>query len=178
MALGTKSDLRVLIAMANGQAAKGARAVFKEQRAGLVQVAEGKEDALEKMRLTAFNLLLIEDTFSDLGGVDFTRFVRMTNSPTSVAPIIFAMKEPSKEKVVEARDAGVNKMVVMPFTTASLLKNLADIMLHPRPFVRVPGYSGPCRRNQPPGYKGFDRRKKQEGLLGIEKQQMLFKGGA
>jgi two-component system chemotaxis response regulator CheY len=176
VALGGKEDIRVLIAMANGQAALGARAVFKEQRAGVIQVAEGKQDALERMQNTAFNLLLIEDTFSDLGGIDFVRFVRMTNSPTSVAPVIFAMKDPSKASVMEARDTGVNKMVIMPFTTASLLKNLADIMLNPRPFIRVTGYSGPCRRLQPPGYGGFERRKKQEGALPVEKQVKLFKG--
>jgi len=176
MALGSKSDLRVLIAMANGQAAKGARAVFKEQGAAIFQVADGKQDALEKMKNTPFNLLLVEDTFSDLGGVDFVRFVRMTNTPISVAPIIFALKEPNRQSVLEARNAGVNKMVVMPFTTASLLKNLADIMLNPRPFVRVTGYDGPCRRMQAGGYKGPERRIKQEGALSVEKQQQLFKG--
>jgi len=176
LALGSKEDLRVLIAMDNGQAALGARAVFKEQKVATVQVAEGKQDALQKMQATAFNLLLIEDTFSDLGGIDFVRFVRMTNSPVSVAPIIFAMKDPKKETVIQARDAGVNKMVIMPFTTAGLLKNLAEIMLHPRPFVRVTGYSGPCRRLQSRSHKGPERRREMEGQLSVEKQQKLFKG--
>ena len=176
MALGSKEDLRVLVAMDNGQAALGARTVFKEQKVATVQVAEGKQDALNKMQAVAFNLLLIEDSFSDLGGVDFVRFVRMTNSPMSVAPIIFAMKEPNKQTVMEARDAGVNKMVIMPFTTASLLKNLADIMLNPRPFVRVTGYSGPCRRLQAKAIPGPDRRKTDEGQLSVEKQEKLFKG--
>ena len=176
VALGKKSDLRVLIAMANGQAAKGARAVFKEQGAETFQIAEGKRDALEKMQTTAFNLLLVEDTFSDLGGVDFVRFVRMTNGPMSVAPVIFALKEPSRDSVLEARNAGVNKMVVMPFTTANLLKNLADIMLNPRPFIRVTGYDGPCRRLQKAARTGPERRKVQDGALSVEKQQKLFRG--
>ena len=176
MALGSKADLRVLIAMANGQAATGARAVFKEQDAAIFQIAEGKQDALAKMQATAFNLLLVEDTFSDLGGVDFVRYVRMTNSPMSVAPVIFALKEPNRDSVLQARNAGVNKMIIMPFTTASLLKNLADIMLHPRLFIRVTGYDGPCRRLQNVARKGPERRKTQEGALSIEKQQQLFKG--
>jgi len=176
VALGSKTDLRVLIAMANGQAAEGARAVFKEQDAAIFQVAEGKQDALAKMQTATFNLLLVEDTFSDLGGIDFIRYVRMTNSPVSVAPVIFALKEPSRDSVLEARNAGVNKMVIMPFTTASLLKNLADIMLHPRLFVRVTGYDGPCRRLQQAPLKGPERRVKQEGALSVEKQQQLFKG--
>lgn len=176
MVLGSKTDLRVLIAMANGQAAKGARAVFKEQKSQTFQIAEGKQDALEKMAQTPFNLVLVEDTFSDLGGIDFVRFIRMTNLSTSVAPVIFAMKNPSKETVMQARDAGVNKMVIMPFSAASLLKNLADIMLNPRPFVRITGFNGPCRRMQAVGHKGAERRHKVEGILTIEKQQQLFKG--
>lgn len=174
--LGSKKDLRVLIALANGQAAEGARAVFKEQGADRNQIAEGKRDALELMNNTAFNLLLVEDTFSDLGGIDFVRFVRMMNAPISVAPIIFAMKEPDREKVIEARDAGVNKMIIMPFTTASLLKNLKDIMVSPTPFIRVTGYSGPCRRKQNIAISRPDRRKSQQGALSVEKQQKLFKG--
>jgi len=177
VALGSKSDIRILITLANGQAAKGARAVFKEQGASIFQVADGKQDALDKMKATSFNLLLVEDTFSDLGGIDFVRFVRMTNGPLSVAPIMYAMKEPSKATVMEARDAGVNKMFVMPFTTAILLKNLADIMLNPRPFIRVTGYNGPCRRMQPSAYKGQERRKQQQGTLAVEKLQQLFKSG-
>ena len=176
MALGNKADLRVLIGMANGQAAEGARAVFKEQGAEIFQIAEGKQDALSKMQTTAFNLLLVEDTFSDLGGIDFVRFLRMTNSPISVAPVIFALKEPNRDSVLQARNAGVNKMIVMPFTTASLLKNLAEIMLHPRDFVRVTGYAGPCRRLQTAAHKGLERRKTQEGALSVEKQQKIFKG--
>lgn len=174
--LGSKKDMRVLIALDNGQAALGARAVFKEQGAELYKVAENKQSALELMKNHAFNLLLVEDTFSDLGGVDFMRFVRMVNSPTSVAPIIFAIKDPDRNKVIEARDAGANKMIVMPFTTASLLKNLGDIMLNPKPFIRVTGYSGPCRRQQNVARKGAERRRAQEGALSVEKQQKLFKG--
>jgi len=176
LALGSKADIRVLIAMANGQAAKGARAVFKEQGAHIFQIAEGKQDAFEKMHQTVFNMLLIEDTFSDLGGIDFVRFVRMTNLSTSIAPVILAMKSPSKETVLEAREVGVNKMIIMPFTAAGLLKNLADIMLNPRPFIRVTGYSGPCRRLQKMARKGPELRLKAEGVLGIAKQQQLFKG--
>lgn len=174
--LGSKKDLRVLIALANGQAAEGARAVFKEQRAESNIIAEGKQEALELMQHNAFNLLLVEDTFSDLGGVDFVRFVRMMNAPISVAPIIYAIKDPDRAKVIEARDAGANKMIVMPFTTASLLKNLKDIMLNPKPFIRVTGYSGPCRRQQTVARKGLERRQSQQGALSVEKQQKLFKG--
>ncbi len=174
--LGSKKDLRVLIALANGQAAEGARAVFKEQGADRNQIAEGKRDALELMNNTSFNLLLVEDTFSDLGGVDFVRFVRMMNAPISVAPIIFAIKDPDRNKVIEARDAGANKMVIMPFTTAGLLKNLKDIMLNPGLFIRVTGYSGPCRRKQEVVLNRPDRRKSQQGALSVEKQQQLFKG--
>lgn len=176
MALGSKEDLRVLIAMENGQVALGARTVFKDQKVATVQVAEGKQDALDKMQAVAFNLLLIEDTFSDLGGVDFVRFVRMTNTTMAVAPVLLAMKDPNRERVMEARDAGVNKMVIMPFTGAVLLKNLADIMLNPRPFIRVTGYSGPCRRLQAKAIPGPDRRKVDEGQLSVEKLQKIFKG--
>ncbi|MFC4348948.1 response regulator [Kordiimonas lipolytica] len=176
MRLGEKSDLRVLIAMANGQAAIGARAVFKEQGAISYQVAENNRDAMEKMKAEQFNLLLIEDTFPDIGGIDFCRFIRMMNAPISVAPIIYALKDPDRESVHQARDAGVNKMVVMPFTTASLVKNLEDILSHPKPFIRVTGYYGPDRRVGGGSYSGPERRKKQQGVFPVANQKKVFKG--
>ncbi|NVJ99477.1 MAG: response regulator [Alphaproteobacteria bacterium] len=176
MSLGQKSDLRVLIAMANGQAAIGARAVFKEQGAATFIVVENNREAMQQMNSHQFNLLLVEDTFPDLGGIDFVRYIRMTNSPVSVAPIIYAMKEPSQKTVTEARNAGVNKMVVMPFTTASLVKNLDDILLKPKPFIRVTGYYGPDRRVNTNEYTAAERRKKQHGLFPVANQQKVFKG--
>lgn len=174
--LGSKNDLRVLIAMENGQAAEGARAIFKEQKADVIQIAESKGDALERFGQTHFNFILVEDSFSDLGGVDFVRFVRMLASPTSIAPIIMCMKNPSRQSVIAARDAGVNKMIILPFTTATLLKSLADIMLHPKPFIQVTGYSGPDRRQSKKAYGGLERRIRQEGAMPIEKLQRYFKG--
>lgn len=174
--LGSKHDLRVLIAMENQQAANGARAIFKEQGAAVIQVAESKADALERFTNIHFNFILIEDSFSDLGGLDFARFVRMLASPTSIASIIMCMKNPSKDEVIRARDAGVNKMIVMPFTTATLLKGVADLMLHPKPFIQVTGYGGPDRRQSRKAYGGIERRVRQEGLMPIEKQKLYFKG--
>ncbi|SDD82634.1 MULTISPECIES: response regulator [Kordiimonas] len=176
MKLGEKSDLRVLIAMANGQAAVGARAVFKEQGAAVFQIAENNRDAMEKMNVEQFNLLLVEDTFPDIGGIDFCRFIRMMNAPISVAPIIYAMKDPDRESVNQARNAGVTKMVVMPFTTASLIKNLDDILLRPKPFIRVTGYYGPDRRVGGGDYSGPERRKKQQGVFAVANQKKVFKG--
>ncbi|MFC3052445.1 ANTAR domain-containing protein [Kordiimonas pumila] len=176
MGLGTANDLRVLIALENGQAAEGARDVFKKMGAPVVKVAATKGDVLEAMHQTVFNLVLVEDTFSDLGGLDFCRFIRMVSSPTSVAPLILAMKMPDRARVQEARDAGINRIIIMPFTTDSILKNVQDILDNPTPFIRVSGYSGPCRRKQNILKKGLERRQQQTGVLSVEAQKKLFKG--
>ncbi|WP_417451879.1 response regulator [Kordiimonas sp.] len=176
MSLGEKSDLRVLIALENGQAAIGARAVFKEQRAAHIVVAEDNRVAMEHIKTTPFNLILLEDTFPDTGGLDFCRFIRFQNAPISVAPIIYAIKEPDRQKVMEARDAGVTTMLAMPFTTASLIKNLDSVLSEPKLFVRVTGYYGPCRRNSAMPFSGPDRRKAQKGVFPVANQRKVFKG--
>ncbi|TNE62256.1 MAG: response regulator [Alphaproteobacteria bacterium] len=174
--LGDKSDLRVLIALENGQAAVGARAVFKEQRAAHIVIADNNRVAMEHMKTTAFNLLLVEDTFPDTGGLDFCRFIRFQNAPISVAPILYAIKEPDRTKVIQARDAGVNKMLAMPFTTASLVKNLDSVIDDPKPFIRVTGYYGPNRRMGTGGYQGPERRTGQKGLFPVENLRKVFRG--
>jgi len=176
LALGSVKDLRILVALENGQAAECARGVFKQIKAPIVKVVNEKRLALDAMQEGAFNLIIIEDSFSDLGGLDFCRFIRMTSSSTSTAPLVLCMKVPDAIKVVEARNAGINKIMLMPFTTASLLKTVQDIMLFPKDFIQVSGYTGPCRRIKDKARNAPDRRQSQQGLLSIEKQQKLFKG--
>lgn len=177
MALGKKEDMRVLLALSNGQAADGARGVFKQIGANAIKAVEDKKTALEALGHGDFNFLLVEDTFSDLGGLDFCRFVRMVNKSVSYAPQILCMKAPDKAKVMQARDAGINKIILMPFTTGSLIKTVQDMMLYPRPFVQISGYDGPCRRHTAPAVRTQnERRKEQEGLIDIPKLQSIFKG--
>ena len=65
------------------------------------------------------------------------------------------------QRVVDARDAGVNEFMAKPVSAQALYTRMASMVERPRPFVKTETYFGPDRRRQdtgpPPGIS--ERRK-------------------
>ncbi len=169
-------DLRVMLAFANLQAASGIKEVLKQHKVPRIFVPEHDQEAVMELQNRSFNLLIVEETFPKLSGIDFCKFIRLTSGPTSIAPIIYGVHSPSRESVIEARDAGVNKIAIMPFTGASLMRAVEGVLKETRPMVRALGYTGPERRinKQPEAYKGRERRIKDGKTLPIEAQRKIL----
>src|SRR5690606_25691919 len=98
---------------------------------------------------------------SPMDGVEFTRLVR--NSPDTAnpyLPVIMMTGHSERTRVYEARDAGVNELVVKPITAKAILDRIQAVIFRPRPYVKTDGYFGPDRRRtDAPGYRGPRRRK-------------------
>jgi DNA-binding response OmpR family regulator len=63
-------------------------------------------------------------------------------------------------RVVTARDAGVNELLVKPLSARALFTRIQTIIERPRPFIRTRSYFGPCRRRKKSAkYTGPERRK-------------------
>jgi DNA-binding response OmpR family regulator len=50
------------------------------------------------------------------------------------------------ERVIEARDAGVHEYLLKPITARAVLTRLAEVINHPRQFIRTETYFGPGPR--------------------------------
>jgi two-component system chemotaxis response regulator CheY len=59
-----------------------------------------------------------------------------------------------KNRVIEARDAGVTEFLVKPFNTRDLYSRMLQIIEKPRQFVRADQYFGPDRRRSSKQYIG------------------------
>lgn len=167
--------LHVLLALKNTQAAESLKDILMRQQISVFAAANNR-DAVEKMLDHSYNLIVIDEYFPDLGGIDFCRFLRLTNSPMAVAPIIFGLYEPDQKKVLQARDAGATKLVVMPFSAASLMKAIEAAAMDPRAIVQHTSYNGPDRRTRkvpPPG--GIERRKTSPTLIDRATQHRILK---
>ena len=92
-----------------------------------------------------FNLFIIDSDFPTLGGIVFSRFIRLCYGEVSEAPISMFMHEPSLDKVKAAINAGVNEIIAPPFTVSSLNKYIEHVFKNPRPFIRTDKYIGPAR---------------------------------
>ena len=131
-----------------------------------VFAALNNREAVEQLVSKPYNLIVIDQFFPDLGGLDFCRFLRLTAGPMAVAPIVFGIHNPNQQNVLEARDAGVTKIAVMPFSGASLIKALQDALADTRDIVQHTSYNGPDRRtrNVPPPNR-IERRKKAAKMI-------------
>lgn len=133
----------------------------------VLEVCDGAE-AVEMLRRWPADLALIDFKMQPLDGAELTRLVR--NSPDSrdpYLPIIMMTGYTAKRRVVEARDAGVNEILVKPVRARALLDRIYAVILKPRSFVRTATYFGPCRRRRDdPNHPGPWRREGEPGARG------------
>ena len=152
--------IQVLLVDDNPHMLTIASAVLKS--AGIRKVLEARDGAtgLAMLRDHAVDLAIVDYNMFPLDGVEFTRLVR--NSPDSAnpyLPIIMMTGHSGKQRVYEARDAGVTEFIVKPITAKAILDRIQSVIWKPRPFVKTEGYFGPDRRRvAPPGYRGPFRR--------------------
>ncbi len=132
------------------------------QSAGIRKIREVSDGAmaLTSLREHPVDLAIVDFNMFPLDGVEFTRLVR--NSPDSVnpyLPIIMMTGHSEKNRVMEARDAGVTEFVVKPITAKAIFDRIQAVILRPRAFVKADGYFGPDRRRaSSAAYTGVKRR--------------------
>ncbi len=86
------------------------------------------------------------------------RFRDFENSPDPFVPIILVNTQTDGARLKRASDAGVNEIVRKPVGASDLYGAIDAIIHHPRPFINVAGYFGPCRRRSDIPYQGVERR--------------------
>ena len=84
------------------------------------QVAEAArgEEALQMMRTTTFDAILLDVNMPGIGGVETLRRIRATTSRT---PILMLTVRDKEEEKVEALDLGADDYVTKPFSTRELI---------------------------------------------------------
>jgi DNA-binding response OmpR family regulator len=95
-----------------------------------------------------------------LSGLEFTRIVRggYATVPRSL-PIIVMTDTPTTKFLEAAREAGVDEMLMRPFTGNAVLSRVEAVLLRPRRLVESVNYVGPCRRRRMlEDYEGTRRR--------------------
>jgi two-component system, chemotaxis family, chemotaxis protein CheY len=130
---------------------------------GAVHVIEAKEpaEATYRLRHDAIDIVVLDYVIGDEDGVAFLRKLRNDqDSPAPYVPVIMLTAHSEKNRVEAARDAGATEFCTKPVTAAEMIRKVAAVIDHPRPFVRSDGYFGPDRRRRDdPNFKGPERRK-------------------
>lgn len=123
------------------------------------QAADG-EEALANARHWRADIAFVDMQMAPMDGIAFTRAIRTTpGGADPYMPIIMLTGHAHRERVLEARDAGVTEFLAKPVSPKALVERLKTVVERQRLFVRTEGYTGPDRRRRAdPDYKGPFRR--------------------
>jgi len=94
------------------------------------------------------DILLSERWLSSMNGLELLRLIRHDKSNLKFLPVIMVTSETRREKVIEARNAGVTEYVAKPITAKGLFMRIREVIERPRPFVDTKVYFGPDRRRR------------------------------
>ncbi len=79
--------------------------------------------------------------------ISFCKAIRdRESSPAPFLAIVVLSQQATRERVMQARDAGVDEFLAAPFSPKSMQGRIDSILFHRRGFVQVPGFFGPDRR--------------------------------
>ena len=125
---------------------------------GCVTLAAGGREAFDYLTNAQPDIAITDWQMRDGDGIDFVRQVRQSSSsPDRYLPIVLLTGFAHRERVIEARDAGVTDMLVKPISAKRIVSRIATIAEKPRPFVSAPDFFGPCRRRIDHTYDGGER---------------------
>ena len=110
---------RILIVDDDPQIRRVMRMTLAAQGYEVSDVASGDE-ALEKMRVSKFDLVLLDMNMPRIGGLETCRHIR---SSSSAAIIMLTVRDAERDKV-EALDAGADDYVMKPFRMPELLARI------------------------------------------------------
>ena len=152
--------LRVLIADDNEAARTLLAGILRGVGITQIRQAENGRDAFEGLRHSAPDLAFVDLNMAPVDGIEFTRLVRTApNSPEPYLPIILLTAAAQIRRIQEARDAGVNEVLVKPAAPKVVVERLRFVIESKRGFVRSDSYVGPDRRRRAaPNYQGPWRR--------------------
>ena len=112
---------------------------------------ESKEaaDALAILNHRRPDILIVGLSDKNPGSLDFIRQVRAEDqSECRNIPLLALMHTPTAAEILEARDAGVTEIAVLPLSADILGKRLRAMIFQPRPFIEAEAFIGPDRRRR------------------------------
>ncbi len=107
------------------------------------------EDAIKGMTSDSFDLAFIDLHLEEASGLDLTRWIRNSkHSADRFLPVIMITGHSERNRVEEARDAGINEFLVKPISGQAIYDKLSQTIENPRSYINLDGYFGPDRRRR------------------------------
>jgi CheY-like chemotaxis protein len=152
------SPISFLIVTVNPHMASILQVLLKALGAGPVRTCSDAAGAFEAVRQERPDIVLADHVAERLDGLAFTRGLRRGQAAPDL-PVILISAHGERRRLAEARDAGVDEVLLKPVDARDLLHMVQNLLRAERLFIRAPGYVGPDRRGgSDPAYGGPERR--------------------
>ena len=136
--------LKVLVVDDEPSMRKVVRALLQAIGIKVIHEAADGTDGLDKIRMRAPDLVILDWEMPSPNGPEFMRTVRSPeNFPLPDVPVIMLTGYSERSRVIEAMQLGVNEYLLKPVSSTALLARIVSILVHPRPMVRRGTYYGP-----------------------------------
>jgi two-component system, chemotaxis family, chemotaxis protein CheY len=143
---------------------------------GAREVYEAEDGAAGLEAFTHYlpDIVLADWVMPIFDGLELTQMIRQPGANANpYVPIIMLTGHSEKQRVMDARDAGITEFLAKPISAKALYERVLNVVANPRPFIKSKTYFGPDRRrgvNQ--AYAGPERRK--GGKSEVTRQQPLI----
>ena len=124
-----------------------------------VKEAPDVKTALSILLTSNVDILICDWNMEPMSGIELVKKIRNgENFPNPFLPIVMLTGHTRHERVIEARDAGVDEFIAKPISAQNIYDHIKNIIDNPRPYVRSPTYFGPDRRRKQIPFEGEERR--------------------
>jgi DNA-binding response OmpR family regulator len=127
-----------------------------------IHTAGSCPEAVTQIRTWLPDAIILDWDLKDGTGTKLAQWVRKAkNSPNSEIPIVIVTGDTSQEKILEARDCGIDEIIVKPVVPRAVISRVHLLFEAKREFVSSHTFTGPDRRRRKnTNYKGSKRRLK------------------
>lgn len=120
----------------------------------------------------AIDIVMSDWMMPQLSGLELLRWVRGHEEESiRFLPFVMVTGYSERERVEEARDAGVTEFLAKPLSVQEVAAKLLNVIDRPRPFVTCDTYFGPDRRRRNEPFDGPDRRARSDEHVSVENEQ-------
>lgn len=159
------SDLSILVVDDDPSIREITAAVLKKLELARIDTASSGEEAFELFKKHNHSLIITDWQMEPVNGLELIKMIRQSDngSPNTHVPVILSSGYCNDEAIEEIRAAGVNELLVKPYSADDLIKRVVYVLNRPRRFIEIKDYFGPDRRRRNDvGYDGPERRHGEE----------------
>lgn len=154
--------IKILLVISSDKAAALIDALFRQLGFSDILIAYDAAQAVSLLRENRAHLLVTDVELKvntsaqeadytaseiELSGIRFIERLRhASSSPAPFIPVLMLMDLPKQTELAQARDAGVNDVIMKPMQARDFCRRVIALIDKPRIFVDAPDYKGPCRR--------------------------------